>query len=178
MKILNIHGFDGHCYNSNFQVLKKLGHDVVSPQLDYRFESPIQIMSQLLEISFSDDFDLIVATSFGAFFAKMLSIITGKHCILTNPCLRPDISLKKLAPEYFTRKNDLIIEKGVRFLWNRADYSGDIIIIGDDDEVIDHYDITLWEAFNAKFYHIPGGKHRLEEEQLDPCLKEALEYYG
>ena len=173
MKILNLHGLDGTSDNTNYNVLKSLGYEVISPQLNDREMSLQEVSNILFPIVRSEKIDLIVATSYGAFFGKRISDKFSLPCIFTNPCLRPDISLEKIAPEYFTflRRRDI-------HSWavdqRYYDFSKDYIIIGDQDEVIDHYDITLFEASGAKFHHVEGGKHQLQIDKYDYLMKKLI----
>ena len=180
MRILNIHGFDGSSENTNYKILRLLGHNVISTQLDYRSLSPNQIYnSKLYPIAKHQDIDLIVATSFGAFFGNRLSAEFNIPCIFTNPCLRPDISLRAIAPEYFSCKNSKeITDWRIDQLSNKQyNYTNKTILIGTADEIIDHDSITTKEAVGAIFYRIEGGKHQLSENQIKDIIEEVIESY-
>ena len=60
MKILNIHGYKGSAENSACLVLKELGHDVISPQIDYDAENPEKILDELKNIFTKNKPDYIV----------------------------------------------------------------------------------------------------------------------
>lgn len=174
MNILNIHGFDGSCINSNYRILKSLNHNVISKQLEYRSYCPQAIYNQLVSIIEHTHIHIIVATSFGAFFGNRLSNQFDVPCIFTNPCFRPDVSLKAIAPGYFTEENCSQIESYVQdqMFYN---YLAKYIIVGDCDEIIDHNSITLSEAKGATFYHVSGGKHQLQIDQYKNIVGKVVE---
>lgn len=170
MRILNIHGFDGDRDNVNYRVLKSLGHEVVSFQFNYRSDWLRSIYTRLASIVSFQHFDLIVCTSFGSFLGKRLSTQFNLPIIHTNPCFKPSITLKQIAPEFFTTRHTCEIE-----MWEADqelyDFSKDVIIIGTDDQVIDHEAITCNIANKATFYRVQGGKHSLEEKEVEEYFK-------
>lgn len=177
MKVLNIHGYNGSNQNTNFKILEALKPvvEVISPQFDYITASPDYIEKCLVKLVEDNDIELVVATSFGAFFGRLLSIKYNIPIIATNPCLRPDISLKAIAPEYFNEHNSRYIEETLRTNSCKG-YEGDVFILGSEDEVIDHDSITRVIAKDATFYTVSGNHHLKEDEYRDILIKEVVAY--
>mgnify|MGYP003651523336 FL=1 len=88
MKILYLHGYQGSPNWDRINYLKSLGHEVISPQIDYDNEHSFFI--DLLEL----DFDFIVGNSLGGFVGFYLSIYKGLPCICINPPLYMDLKVK------------------------------------------------------------------------------------
>lgn len=163
MKVLNIHGFDGNRINTNFRLLEKCSSlQVISPQLDYRNRNLEEIYSELSKLIEDNNVKLIVATSFGAFFGKRLANEYAIPCILTNPCFRPDISLRKIAPEFFTEEHEATIRDWVSKQSN-YNFSQDLILAGTNDEVIDHTSVTdpILSRGKGQIYWIKEEKHKM-----------------
>lgn len=174
MKVLNIHGYNGSSRNTNFKILESLESvaEVISPQFDYITTSPEYIEKCLVKLVEDNDIELVVATSFGAFFGRLLSIKHNVPIIATNPCLRPDISLKAIAPEYFNKYNSRYVEEALRTNLSGG-YNKAVFILGDKDEVIDHDYITRVIAKDATFYTVSGNHHLEEDEYRDILIKEV-----
>lgn len=173
MNILNIHGYRGVKDNTNFRILNSIPDSIVISQyFDYDTTDPKSIENYLGNLIEDNNIDIIVATSFGAFFGKILSVKHKIPLMATNPCLIPDISLKAIAPEYFNEANSRYVD-GVCKINSCAGYKGDVFILGDSDEVIDHDNITRVIAKDATLYTVPGG-HQLEESKYrDILIKEV-----
>lgn len=176
MKILNIHGFDGTPNNTNAQILNEYANEkdgavqVISVSLDYRNNSLVDVYSCIRSIAKTEHIDLIVATSFGAFVGKHLSLAFSIPLICTNPCFRPDITLNAIAPEYFEGKIGQLNAETVTD-WrteHHGTYSNDHIFLGRDDNVIDS-SITLNEANSNLIYLVDGG-HSLPRESYEDKL--------
>lgn len=152
MKILNIHGYKGNAENSAYFALKELGHDVISPQLDYDAESPENILSSLSAVLSDSKPDVIVGTSLGGFFALLLSIESGLPSVLVNPCLMPFVTLPQLG--YGGDISGFIRLFG-RF--SELGKSSVFAVIGGRDEVISYHDLT--KRLIREHIVIPNGKH-------------------
>ena len=177
MKILNLHGYNGQPSNTNYEILTELGYPVGSPQLNYGTEDPNKIVEYLSNYIKDWNIDLIVATSFGAFFGKILSLKYNIPLIATNPCLSPDVSLIKIAPEYFSD------DKKAQFIFDNvekndlAGYKGNVFIVGTKDEIVDPK-LTYVQAYNARIYKVANGHHQLNIDSYRRILeKEVDEIY-
>lgn len=172
--ILNLHGFRGSSNNTNYRILGRMGLDVTSFQIDYERENLNELCKELARYLSLHYVDAIVATSFGSFIGKHLSIEFKLPLIATNPCLIPDVSLRRIAPEYF--KGDLGNQNGeICKKWqkeHKGTYASDKFIIGLEDEVIDH-SISYSEAAEATFYKVQG-KHRLLSTQYSILLEDLV----
>lgn len=172
MKILNLHGYKGSSNNTNFRIIQDAGYEVVSPQLEYDDYRPSEVVDILSRIVEKEHPDLIVATSFGTFFGKILSYRYNIRLVATNPCLRPEISLRRIAPDYFKEGFEFEIVKYVatnQSTW----YTQDTFIIGDKDEVIDHRQITMNEAALSTLI-VVEGKHRLNRKNYEEILLKEI----
>lgn len=174
MNILNIHGYGGSGQNTNYSILSSMqgNIDVISPTLDYLSFDPYSVECDLCQIVENNCVGLIVATSFGAFFGKQLSLKYNIPLIATNPCLRPEISLRKIAPEYFSQSNSVFVEQR-ELIASSAGYKTDVFIVGHDDEVIDHESITKPNAVGATFHEVEGG-HKLDKDIYEEILIEEV----
>ena len=90
MKILNLHGFMGEADNKNYKALCDIvsADQIISPQLQYKEQSPQEILDRLSLLVDSDDF-IFVGQSLGGWYADKLSRTFHRPCILTNPCYAP-----------------------------------------------------------------------------------------
>lgn len=73
------------------------GCNVISPALDYDSEAPDKTLDKLSGIIQKNELDAIIGTSYGGFFAVLLSINSKLPVILVNPCLMPFIYLPRLG---------------------------------------------------------------------------------
>ncbi len=153
MKILNIHGYKGSAKNSACLVLKEMGLDVISPQIDYDVESPQKILDKLKNIFTENKPDYIVGTSLGGFFALLLSAEYNTPVILVNPCLMPFVTLSEIS-----YSED--ISGFIRLFGNFADIRQENIsaIIGGHDDVIDYHN-SMTRKFIRNCTVVPDGKH-------------------
>lgn len=152
MKILNIHGYKGSAENSACLALKELGHDVISPQIDYDAESPEKILDNLRKVFIENKPCYIVGTSLGGFFALLLSIEYDIPTILVNPCLMPFVTLTEL--DYSGDINEFIKLFGN---FSEINQNNVCAIIGGNDEVISYHYFTKQLIINHTV--IPDGKH-------------------
>lgn len=185
MKVLNIHGYNGYAENSACISLKNLGHEVISPQIDYDVKNPEEILDDLRKIFFENKPDYIVGTSLGGFFALLLSqefkveryeshIRKYLHynipTVLVNPCLKPYVTLPRLGYEMDKRKEMTFL----RFMdmIEKTDCRNVVAIIGGQDEVISYHDYTMTLIKNS--YVVPEGKHSGSTLNLDYWLKRFI----
>ena len=168
MTILNIHGYAGHPQNSAYQALQAIGcKNIIAPAIDYDTQSPDSIIEQLEEVINKQKIDLIVGTSFGGFFASVLSVRCNLPVILINPCLLP--FLIEFLPH--DELLSLIIYFG---MLSDIDNTKVSCIVGDEDEVLgDHY-FTETLLKNERFRRVPGGKHSGATLPLKEYFKEIL----
>lgn len=178
--ILNIHGLDGSCCNTNWRLLCEMfgNPHIVSPQLDYRHlyldyvES--QINSYISDILARDKLDFIVGNSFGGFIATHFSQKYEVSCILTNPCLRPDKSMRKIAPGYMNYSNRATMSYWIDKLQQDTKLWKNVhIIFGDNDEVLDT-SLSLKLCKEADIVTILGG-HKLRGPEFEFEFKKLVD---
>lgn len=168
MNILNIHGFRGSSDNTNFRILDDAGYSVLSFQIDYESTSAKTVTTFLSSACEIYNIDLIVATSYGSYFANIVSFENSIPFIATNPCIYPEISLKNIAPEYVQREH-LFLESTdantTRFgiNWERGTF-----ITGDADEVIDHS--LAEDIFDKATRFVVTGGHQLQRGVYETIL--------
>lgn len=154
MKILNIHGYKGSAENSACLVLKEMGFDVISPQIDYDAESPEKVLDDLRKIFTENKPDYIIGTSLGGFFALLLSIESEIPTVLVSPCLLPFITLSDLG--YNNDLGEFEFAELFREL-SKVDFQNVSAIIGEQDEIISYHKLTKTLVKNCTV--IPDGKH-------------------
>lgn len=154
MKILNIHGYKGSAENSACLVLKEMGFDVISPQIDYDAESPEKVLDNLRKIFTENKPDYIIGTSLGGFFALLLSIESEIPTALVSPCLLPFITLSDLG--YNNDLGEFEFAELFREL-SKVDFQNVSAIIGEQDEIISYHKLTKVLVKNCTV--IPDGKH-------------------
>ena len=181
--ILNIHGFDGSNRNTNFNILRSMYGDdymILSPNINYRqsyyFEDIYDQIEDLINLAGSGDkIELIVGNSLGGFFASIFAEKYSTPFILTNPCLRPDISLKDVYPEFlYEIKNRNFIDENLK-KWSSQRYehfSDAAIFYGNRDDVLDSK-LSMEMAGKANSIILDGG-HRLSSIWYCEMFKTAV----
>lgn len=154
MKVLNIHGYHGSAENSAYFVLKNIGCEVISPALDYDSETPDKILEKLYSIITENKPDAITGTSYGGFFAVLLSVRSNLPVMLVNPCLMPFIYLPRLGYEQNIKDFFPLFS-----MLSDIDISKVSTIIGGNDEIIDTHDFTKKLLYNDRFVVFPEGRH-------------------
>jgi predicted esterase YcpF (UPF0227 family) len=177
--IINIHGLDSGGANSKYEWLRQnaAGHEIWSPDIDYRNTAPTEILNFLkIRIPEKKEDVYAVGSSMGGFFARIINqTYPDVTAILINPSLAPFIGLRGVG------KIDC---KGYIELAAKYAYSDDAawrnlyVIAGDADELIDHRRVTarmLPPGFDA-IYWIKGGTHRMSvfSPEVDTVLRKIL----
>lgn len=152
MKIFNLHGYHGSPRNAACGVLSEMGHDIVSPSVDYDSFKPEYIAQELSAMVQEAQPDMIAGTSLGGFFALYLAIEHGLPVVLVNPCLMPFLHLPRLGYEGDIRE---FVEMFSSF--TRIDQNRTRAVIGGCDEVIDTHDFTQKIIWNCTV--VPEGMH-------------------
>jgi predicted esterase YcpF (UPF0227 family) len=191
--IINIHGFNSNGNNSKLQWLRdnNHGHDVYSPTFDYKNENPISILDHLknkISLEYKEEtpkstIEYIIGSSLGGFYAYALqSVYPCIKAILLNPSLLPFMTLRKnhdlplwICKNYLDIISRYIYDKDEDYLT----YGGRnnlYVIIGDQDEIIDHKNMTIpLLPDNNQIYIIKGGTHRLEiTSEVENILKSII----
>jgi predicted esterase YcpF (UPF0227 family) len=185
--IINIHGFNSTGNNSKLQWLRNNnhGHDVYSPTFDYKNEDPTNILNHLInKVSLCDSSKIyvqyVIGSSLGGFYAYALqSVYPCIKAILINPSLLPFITLRKnheiplwICKNYLDIFSRYIYDKDEDYyLYGRKNlYS----ILGDNDEVIDHKNMTIPLLPNDQIYMIKDGMHQLKINSEIECILKSI----
>ncbi len=172
MTILNIHGYNGSSENAAYVALKELGHKVVSPQIDYDSSDADKIFKAVSDLYTYAKPDLIVGTSFGGFFACLLSAVYNVPSVAVNPCLKPFEILPNLGYTHDIRNL-------IGLFGNLKSIQNDNIsaIVGGQDEIIGSHDFTRLLLGNERYRVIPDGKHSGSTLPLNEYFAECISYY-
>jgi hypothetical protein len=167
-KVLNLHGIDGKSKNYNsFLLAMEFSRDsIISPQIDYRNTSLQEVLGIADDIFESEEIGLVVGNSFGGFIAACGAFKHNVPYILTNPCLRPDISIDSIVPGYAEANRSDIAYNLNQLMYDRDFWSRGCIIFGDEDEVLDTELSRKVISKGACVVTIPGG-HRLRGNLFD-----------
>ena len=154
MKILNLHGYNGSSHNAAYAALTEKGCEVISPQTDYDSINAHDFISEMKTIISEQNIDMLAGTSFGGFFAAVLSAELDMTVLLVNPCLMPFLHLPRLG-----YRGD--IKPFIELFGKLSGINTDNVscIIGGADEIIDTHDFTKKLMYNERFRIIPDGKH-------------------
>lgn len=172
MKILNLHGFMGEADNKNYKALCAIipAGDIISPQLNYKENSPREIIDIISEFISSDDF-IFVGQSLGGWYADNLSRKFSRPCILTNPCYYPHkleiITTSGIPEEYVKQYKELSVQDK-----NKLAYT----LCSDNDTIIPE-NYVYCVKLSKQVTRVHGSHSTIENigEYLMAVLKEILE---
>ena len=176
MRILNLHGLGGSANNRNYRMIRKVSPnaEVVSETIDYENTSPRAIIEKYCHYG---DFDIVVGTSFGGFFAYVIGARLRIKTIMTNPCVPPAEYIPQMIDGY---KYTAELEE----LWNtykNKELKG-FVLIAHDDKVLDP-NKTFWALSRngIKITWAKGG-HTLRGYYygwwLEPLVSQRFEFYN
>jgi hypothetical protein len=86
MKILYLHGLESKVGGPKVEYLEMLGHEVVAPDMDYDFGEQFSHLGDHIAYQ-KEDFDLIIGSSMGGYFAYELGKMFDIPVLLLNPAL-------------------------------------------------------------------------------------------
>lgn len=140
---------------------------------DYKLFKPATISQYIA------NFDLLVGSSFGGFFAFYLSVMTGKPSISINPSLYLDDRMDVLKTEFpselsFIKKSEI---KAIKSPPPSTPCKHIHIIMNLDDEVLDaHRVLAKAESYGCCTYEFEKGGHESTNFQGDmiPTIKMIL----
>lgn len=168
MKILNIHGYKGSSENSACLVLKAMGFDVISPQIDYDAENPEKILDNLIKLFAESKPDYIAGTSLGGFFALLISVKCSIPAVLVNPCLMPFVTIAELG-------YDRDVSGFIKLFGSFSEINQENVcaVIGGADEVISYHD-TVTRKLIRNCTVIPEGRHSGATLNLDEYFRKLF----
>ena len=169
MNILNIHGYQGTPQNAACSALQALGCNVISPAIDYDSVSPQELLQTLRQTVREQKTGMLAGTSYGGFYAAVLSAELHLPVILVNPCLLPFLHLPRLGFQ-----QDIL--PLIPLFGSLSGIDRNIVrcIIGADDEIIDTHDFTQNLLGSEHCRIVPGGKHSGATLPLEAYLREVL----
>ena len=162
MNILNIHGYKGTPHNAAYSALCGFGESITAPVMEYDSEQPEAILQELLDICAAEDFDMIVGTSLGGFFASVIAAKLKKPLLLVNPCLLPQTVIPALGYEGDTHWFDEMSPT-----LGALDIGRVRCIIGGKDEIIGDHSATKKLLGMERIIVIPEGMHSGATLELD-----------
>ncbi len=191
VKVLYLHGLGSVGNSSTTKMLSDNGFEVVSPTYNpHCYESSMKLIKSLK----NKDFDLIVGTSFGGYWATTLSSMTFVPCIVFNPVLEPSRNLQKYVEvgglkNYKTGEFISITKEEVSKFHNidssllsNKEKAPFTIVSGTKDNLVPHdYVKGFCKNNGVNFVSIQGMGHRVDERILPilkqyPNLKEGVFY--
>lgn len=173
MVILNLHGYRGSSENAAYSALKELGHEIVSPQIDYDSFDACKIFSVISDFYTDSKPDIVVGTSFGGFFSCLLSARYNVPAIVVNPCLSPFDILPALG---YTQ--DVSAFFSLMHHFRRLNAENISAIVGEQDEIIISHVLTKSLLYNDRYKVIPDGKHSGAALPLKEYFSECIFYYA
>ena len=86
MKILYLHGLESSVGGPKVEYLEMLGHEVIAPDIDYDFGEQFSHLGDHIAYQ-KEQFDLIIGSSMGGYFAYELGKMFDIPVLLLNPAL-------------------------------------------------------------------------------------------
>lgn len=181
MNILYIHGFASRFdpHSSKIVALEKLG-SVGGIDLDYT--EPVENIFAELEQEISEgEYDLLVGTSLGGYWAAKTGTELGLPFVAVNPSIAPKDNLWEYVGHgvtHFGTEYDL----GVDVIRGYEDFPTEgfgLILLDAGDDVIDSTATAnaLYDSYYVVTY--PGGSHRFEHmeeavEEIDTFIASSM----
>ena len=169
MKILYVHGFLGKPNGESSKIIKKIFNEseVYAPEIP--FMDPDKSLNLIRKLA--PEYDLIIASSLGAFYSMQQC---GTYKILINPAMPDDLlNLNWSLPnEYINLLRDQFFkfQDNLDFEQKNETY----VVFGKNDDIANNQ-----ELFNKLYYHnhikYLEIKHKLEyTEEVENTLKELV----
>lgn len=175
-RILYLHGFASCAEGNKSSALKAYFNieSVVSPDLPV---CPIDAMNVLEEILKSLEFDLLVGSSLGGFYATCLSEKYAIKTVLLNPSTRPWETLapyvgwqKRFCDEEVFEFKSVYLEQ-LKMLKVSPEKGRYLLLLQSGDEVLDYTKAqSLYSAHRVVVEY--GGNHRFENIEDYLCMIE------
>ena len=165
-KILYLHGFSSCGEGNKSSALKRyFGNDaLVSPDLP---PSPFDAIATAEEILNASDFDLIIGSSLGGFYATYLAEKYVKKAVLLNPSTQPWETLapyvgwqKRFCDEEIFEFKSVYLEQ-LKVLRSSPEKGQYLLLLQSGDEVLDY--TKAQSLYNTHRIIVEyGGNHRFE----------------
>lgn len=127
--------------------------------------------------SMLDQHPLLIGSSLGGFWAYQFANRYNLKCVLLNPCMTPEQTLRPYVGEvehmYTGEKGVLTLESLQQYPAYRIAGNAHCTVLHETgDEVIPFHESVQNFAGKAKLVVLPGGNHRFE--QLDEAVREII----
>lgn len=176
MKILYIHGLNSNKDSSTGRIVreyftKKTNTEVITETFNL---TDIQNSKEkAFRIILDQHINFVVASSLGAFVALALGNAIPK--ILINPCMQPSTVLQNIEP---TISNNVIEEFKREEIQTYDDIDGETreytyAAFSTHDELFS-FEKLFRQHFGDRYIKIQGGKHRLNEQQIQEILEQFV----
>ena len=86
INIFYYHGLDSVLSDEKREVLERFGN-VIAPTFDYRNIAIEDVLTELIDIQFNVDCDLVIGSSFGGLMAYTAAELKDLPCLIFNPAL-------------------------------------------------------------------------------------------
>ena len=182
-RVLNLHGLYGNADNAAYRELLKIlpAECVEAPQIAYETTEPYEIFRTYLD----KEYDLIVGTSFGGFYALVLGALLNVPTVVMNPCVPPEKYIPGLVPGYeYTEQLqeawDCFKDRTKGWRCRERDgikrYTGKCIaILGTEDELLDAK-LTEEVLPVMQIEKIAKG-HRMNDKESMELFRRCVEEY-
>lgn len=173
--ILNLHGLYGGSNNSAFKMLSSIetadseARCILSPEIKYQTMEPFQTILEIDRMIRDKDIEYVVGNSLGGFYALCIADLRKVPCIVTNPCVPPDMYIPYLVKNYplFWKFNLAALSNSIRQFTYPVN-----VILGLKDEIINTDETYSWlgermseDSGQVKLFTIPNGTHHLSEHE-------------
>ncbi|QKF63975.1 hypothetical protein [Campylobacter corcagiensis] len=128
-----------------------------------------------MEILSNLKFDMVVASSFGCFYALHLENVPK---ILINPCLHPSVEIPKLTKTKANFASEF--SKIEKKLYSKEKMIKDVFgIFGNSDELFSYLDEFKSNfSFKDLNYAVVNGKHKISKGELEKGFIKARDYFN
>ena len=159
-----VHGYKSNKNSTTFQIVKNHYSQYRWISADFDLTHPYKCMNQVKTLVKNTDAELLIGSSFGAFY--VLHCDTRINKIVINPCFDPDIHVVKLDKNSLDDKALHEIER-----IKKTPIDDVFGIFGDHDELFSYADDVEHMIF------VSGG-HRLTQQNLISGMDAAMSYYN
>lgn len=171
--ILYIHGLNSDKNSRTGNTIKQYLQDKANVYLEtFDLIHPKKCMDQINAILKNFKIDMIIASSFGAFYALCIQDSVAK--VVINPCMNPVYEIPKLTQKLKEKQIDELANLKMNIPIDREQRIGTFGVFGDKDELF---------SYKKQFDKIYGdscwvhGDHHLSNNTIYIALEKALNYF-
>jgi uncharacterized protein len=173
--IIYIHGFKSSPLSEKATALKAAFPELIAADYDTLHpDTGFRQLGELIRPHLHENL-VLVGSSLGGFWAHHFACRYGLKCVLLNPCMNPEITLRQFVGEVqnmYTGETSILTERDLaRYPDYRLQGAGHCTVLHEKgDEVIPYEESVANFADRAYLVLLDGGKHRFE--QLDVAIEE------